>query len=40
MQLEVVLAKKTGPKDFAILRVESIPKCSVAFFFQQVACVH
>jgi len=39
-RLEVVLAEKTGPKDFAILRVESIPKRSVAFFFRQVACVH
>jgi len=38
--LEGVLAEKTGLKDFAILRVESIPKRGVAFFFRQVACVH
>ncbi len=31
--LEGVLAEKTGLKDFAILRVESIPKHSVTFFF-------
>jgi len=40
MRLEGVLAEKTGLKDFAIIRVESVPKRSVAFFFRQVACVH
>ncbi len=39
-RLEGVLAEKTGLKDFAILRVESIPKHGVAFFFRQVASVH
>jgi len=39
-QLEGVLAKKMGLKDFTILRVESVPKCGVAFFFRQMACVH
>ncbi len=39
MRLEGVLAEKTGLKDFAIIRVESVPKRSVAFFFRQVACV-
>jgi len=38
--LKGVLAKKMGLKDFAIPRVESIPKHRVTFFFQQVACVH
>jgi len=38
--LEGVLAEKTGLKDFAIPRVESVPKRRIALFFRQVACVH
>ncbi|KAH9066829.1 hypothetical protein EDB87DRAFT_1573709 [Lactarius vividus] len=35
--LEEILAEKVGLKDFAISRVESVPKHNVAFFFRQVA---
>lgn len=39
-RLEGTLAEKTGSNDFTVLGVKSIPKCSVAFFFRQVAQVH